>query len=519
MNIRRDFGTKRAISTAVGRAVSVIYLAVTCIIFFSIFVPTKNEYSFGNSSVLAKISTVVLVALGLLPVIFIYRKIKGATLGKKKLWILRFFSVLLCGILVAIFSYDLTPQAINGFDSSNIYDLVNKYVNHLPIDNLTYFNVYPHNLAIVLFYLVPAKIAHSLLGIDTFFAMMLVTDVAVILSAVLLMAILSILFKKDEKAFLFGLFGVILLPFLAYSAELYTDSISLFLVLLGFYLYLLTRKTKHKYLVWVLFSITSCLSVTIKVTAVIILVAILLAEGLSFARDDRNKKKQKILFLLLFVGVFWIFSGGYSLIEARILPDAKNMAIPKTHWVMMGLQGDGGYSDDDFNATIANGPDRVGYNIRVIKERLGEMGPIGYAGLLVRKISVTWGEGTYNLVAVVSGKPRRADSATMKIFYREGDYFGVYNFVANLIQVGLVSILAIWGVLTVKQFGRTEMILKLSVIGIFLFLLVWETISRYLVNFLPILIISARYAFDEIEGLPRRLRTVFLRRKGEKKKK
>lgn len=501
------------IKTKGSQAVGVLFFAMVSIILLSIFTPTKTGHSFGDSPIMTKILTILLAALGLPLTILIFRKIKDMRLNKKMRQLLCVFSVLICGILVFLFSYYLTPQAINGFDSSNIYDLVNKTVNHLPIGNVTYFNVYPHNLAIALFYLVPAKIANMLGETNVFLTMVLVTDIAVISSAILLMASLSILFKKDENVFLFGLFGVILLPVLAYSAELYTDSISLFFVSLSLYLYLLTKQTKHKYLVWVLFSIASCLSVLIKVTTAILLIAIFLSGCLGFTNNNRKKKKRKMVFLLLFVIILGVFYGGYGLVKARILPDAKNMAIPKTHWVMMGLQGDGGYLDDDFNSTIANGPDRVGYNIRIIKERLADMGPFGYMGLLVRKISATWGDGSYNLSAVVSGKPRNINSVMMKFFYCEGDYFRIYRFFVNLMQVSLVLALFAWGVLTIRQSKQIIIILKLSIIGIFLFLLVWETISRYLVSFLPVLIISARYSFEEVDRALRKLQSRLLRKK------
>ena len=54
-------------------------------------------------------------------------------------------------------------------------------------------------------------------------------------------------------------------------------------------------------------------------------------------------------------------------------------SMPLTHWVMMGLQGDGSYSGyDEWEITCAVPPEQsVETNIKVIKERLTEMGPAG----------------------------------------------------------------------------------------------------------------------------------------------
>ena len=39
----------------------------------------------------------------------------------------------------------------------------------------------------------------------------------------------------------------------------------------------------------------------------------------------------------------------------------------------------------------------------------------------------------------------------------------------------------------IKKPEKNETILRLSIFGLFLFLLIWETRSRYLVNYLPVM--------------------------------
>ncbi len=65
----------------------------------------------------------------------------------------------------------------------------------------------------------------------------------------------------------------------------------------------------------------------------------------------------------------------------------KNEQYPITHWMMMGLKGNGGYNLSDSNATSSQKKyqDKKDYNIKVIKKRLKDYGPIGYTKFLLNK--------------------------------------------------------------------------------------------------------------------------------------
>ena len=81
---------------------------------------------------------------------------------------------------------------------------------------------------------------------------------------------------------------------------------------------------------------------------------------------------------------------------------ASEVGFPKTHWVMMGLKGLGGYDDEiDTNMTRFlkdsgwSNDEIQAQHIRLMKERLEAFGVGGFINHLNSKLNFTWSDGTY----------------------------------------------------------------------------------------------------------------------------
>lgn len=163
--------------------------------------------------------------------------------------------------------------------------------------------------------------------------------------------------------------------------------------------------------------------------------------------------------------------------------------IPKTHWIMMGLAGNGGYNNEDYVLTFSapDGETRKALIRDEIAARLKEMGPAGLVRHALDKIGYTWGEGTYYLPHKLAMGPTQPHSFWAEIFFEGRAHFSLFLRYANgLMLCMLLYLLA--GALQ-KQSRDVLFAARLSVCGLFFFLLIWEARSRYLVNYVPVLLL------------------------------
>lgn len=148
-----------------------------------------------------------------------------------------------------------------------------------------------------------------------------------------------------------------------------------------------------------------------------------------------------------------------------------------------------------------------------IKNRLKNFGIKGYTKFLFDKSMMTWSDGTY----FAPEKLRREiikESVIHKYILSNGEkHYLYFNFSQTVHYILMLFIVFA----SLKQLLSKKILFDfiplLSLFGLFLFLLIWETRSRYLINFIPIIVISAVIGFDY---LMKSLYYCFIKIKGEK---
>jgi hypothetical protein len=212
---------------------------------------------------------------------------------------------------------------------------------------------------------------------------------------------------------------------------------------------------------------------------------------------DRKIKKW-CLIVLIFVPINLIYN---NTVIAKIKNSSEIEPIPYTHWVMTGMNKEtmGGYNDNDYNVIthpIRTKKERKEINIIEIKKRLSDFGPIGYIDFLVKKAIITWGDGTF----FVPEKLRRqvTNYSLMHEFVLvDGQYFSIYFTFSQIVYFTIMIFVTISSFILLNRKDYHFVFSPLlALLGIFLFLLIWETRSRYLVNFIPILILSSLVGFE-----------------------
>lgn len=361
-------------------------------------------------------------------------------------------------------------------------------------DSLNYYKMFPNNIAAVGMVAVAMKVFFSQ-EIGAY-----VLNILFVFLAALLGVIAAYKMKGPKLALNVTLLMVLCSPFYLYTPIIYTDTLSVMFPVLTLLLWLLFKESKEKenkvkqYVYWTLMTIAAFIGFTLKPVAAIVLVAIIIDSILTHQKN----LKFIILTVILFVGMNFIYN---SVVYNVVLKDSKknNIVHPYTHWIMMGLNkpeseggtsiGWGAYSYEDSVLTEGQPTydQKVETNLRVTKERLKDFGVGGYLDFLKNKFIYVWEDPTFYVFKKIGWGTIHKDTTLYQ--YVIGDKSGefcipyleiFYTMLMLFIIIGAIGDIA-------KEKNREIRIMEISVIGIVMFLLIWEARSRYIYFLIPIL--------------------------------
>lgn len=459
--------------------------------------------------------------------------------------IIKYLGILL--VLIVQVAYALIICRKIGFDSGIIYDSAIDLMNGNLVHEW-YFSMYENNIFLTLFIEILFRIFRTLKLANFFFIGVLFNILIIDLAIYYIYKICKILFE-NKYSFICNLFSLPMLGFTPYIAVVYSDTLSLIFPLLIFYNYLCYKKSddkKYKLKRIAFITLFTIIGYLVKPTNVIILIAILILEIfysiINHFKDYRNILKDKYIlnyYLKCIFIVFFIFIAVYgSFILYKDLrlknyiskQDFQNNGFPYTHFMMMGLKPTdmegkyyGYYSEDDVNETKL----RIGkeekkeYNISEIRKRLKKLGFSGYISFLYDKYTCIISDGSFfygmegNFYTSDPYSNSKFSKLVQKYTYQSED--GYNNVTVNIMQAYWSLILIIILLSTIKCIFKNEEnyinILRLSLIGIILFILLFEARSRYLINHIPIFIILCVYGITNIYNLKQNKNVVLLKDK------
>ncbi|GEA99190.1 membrane protein [Levilactobacillus brevis] len=301
----------------------------------------------------------------------------------------------------------------------------------------------------------------------------------------------------------------------------YTDAWGLPLVSIYLLCYFAMRKSALPALVRVLaangFGISVTLTYFIKPSAIIPVIAIVIIELLAWLIRRKPVSDQvwfmAVALLVMVSGSAW---HTYQYVNQKVQSQTyiqlnKARAIPAIHFMAMGVYGSGGYSAKQAvqMAVLPTSKQKTDYSVTMLTKRLKKLGPIGYLTFLVKKQRNNTADGTFGWLKEGhffhdNQRPNnRGISNKLKNFlYLYGRHIADFRFIAQFWWIILLSIIAL-------GFGPQRhviQILRLSMVGGFLFLLLFEGgRSRYLIQYLPCLLLLAAFSFDRAVANVRQL--------------
>lgn len=299
-----------------------------------------------------------------------------------------------------------------------------------------------------------------------------------------------------KKAIAVGLACLTCSPLYLYSTFAYTDTLGLLPLGCIFYFYLQFKMTNaSKRWIWLsLCFLISCFGFCLKATIGIALVAIVIDFFVTYLKFQKAYFYVCVIFLLLLCCVCY---GGYSAISESLSSFTNITAeeydaykFPSTHWIMMALNKTGGYIQDDVNYTCGytTFEEKKAANISVIKERLRERDVLGtFNHIIYTKWQRTWAYSTCAADDYIRRDPTE-QTFLHEIFLPKGKWYCIYALYATCWWLVLLLGIVLSAVKGLKNKSKL-FVFHLTIFGILLFLSFWECNSRYLVLFLPTMIL------------------------------
>ena len=351
----------------------------------------------------------------------------------------------------------------------------------LPQMHENYFAVYPNNQFLLVIVSGLYKAEQLLFGqISNIFptaANIISLDISYIL-----MYICARLMYTPEKAAVCAVRGLMFTPLVTYSLFFYTDSMAMPWITAAILLYIILQKRfsekaaakgdmlKRAALIAAV-GAASAVAYKIKGSALLLVPAIVI--DILLRRKGISGKAAAAEVVLVFAAVCTVISNAACGALKISDEELEKYSFPPIHWVMMSADGRGGYQSEDFFYTKSfdGYKNKERADILRLEDKVGRQGVFGTLKHLANKLGYTWGNGTF-----------------MAGYYMEKSGFfnsPVFYFFSTVLHFSLLILMArsFIGRSVTDGVLEENFVLKLLLMELTLFLLLWETRNRYLVSF------------------------------------
>ena len=453
--------------------ISQIVRSIYLVIFYVVFMVVFSSFQIPAIAVLFPIILCVFVFIAL------------RTKQRK----MPFIIIILCLPLIMFVANQLQVSTYT-WDYGELLNRAAEYALKGEFSYTNYYAVYPNNkmwltvlifiFKIVIFCVKDADEAF-LFAFSTYF------------SAFIVWCVIAVFYKIVEGNLYKCLFFIMCLPLWCYCTFAYTDVATMFMIICLLYI-IKTRNSNHKISFYFMIGIMLVFGYLIKPTFFIAYIAITMITCIYIIKYKLYKQ------LVAFIVAACLSAILLTAICDKIVPvsesEADRWQMPATHYFMMGLnQADnGGYVQEDviYTESFETQEAKKTANINKLKERISEMGLVGTIKFIfISKLNRTWGNSTLNAPMYLAREPLN-DSFLHYFVLETGKYYKWFKLYCWIYHLFMLTGLLLSGFGAIKKTNSDALIVRISrltLLGLFTFLSIWECNSRYLVAFIPMLVL------------------------------
>lgn len=443
-----------------------------------------------------------IVTAGLLKVKAIQEKRNKSEKYSKHVRILCIFSALLF-ILQLIISWNIYFKT--GWDANMVMTAAEQVASGKTENlNNVYFSRYPNNVMLVWVFSKLLQLGAVIPGVVQENLWMVVIGFQCLLLTISGMFLFGSIHRLTDSTwyswFGWGIF-VLLQGTSAWMVIPYSDSMGVIFPIAGFYLYLRCREGRRAKLLWFVIGILAYFAYKIKPQAFLIFLAIFLWSFFELLCRWKEYWKTGIKTMFCVVAALAVSVGGFKVMIAQTgFQLDQEQTVGMAHFIMMGLneQTKGKYAEEDVQFSISFDHTSI-RNEEDLNEALSRVKDMGLAGLLqheARKALVNFADGSFawgdegNFYNVIYEEKNDNLSPLLRsMYYQDGKLYRLQYWVRQVCWL-TVMLLILGNSLRKNQ--KAEMtVLMVGLIGLILFVQIFEARARYLYTMVPLFIICA----------------------------
>lgn len=379
-----------------------------------------------------------------------------------------------------------------------------------------YFNCYPNNRLLIITIAELTKLLRNL-GLSTnasqYQAMVILQAILYDLTGVLLFSLVRQLSHSVQAAWTAWMIYAVWIGLSPWLIIFYTDSNGILFPVLLLWMYLRLQDRPY-YVRWVLIGIVGGLAYHIKATNGVLIIALLMVDA--YRRFQLRKaiiKKAAIAVLILGIGISGVSKIGdlaYEHVTGVQIDYERNIGM--LHYVKMGLNkestGTFNSDDDDYSMWARTRKERNLQNLAEAARRASDLGPGGVAWLYTRKTTTNYSDGSFGFAldgtdfietdyatvdrsdgGIDDGRLEALKALIRSVWRPDGMYFDWYVHAAHGVWLALLALTIPAGWLCIRE--RQYLPLLLTLIGAWMFTMIFESQQRYLFIFAPLYIATA----------------------------
>lgn len=475
---------------------------------------TGAEYAYKKVFALPN-AVYALLGLCVIAGVCVVSRAIGGMLKKSKYasWIMAGLSLLFFGALVVL-SYHYYFKT--GWDAQRVHWAAEAIAwnDWVTVQN-KYFSYCPNNVFLTFLFSLPIRLG-AMVGINNTYLCIIIFQCFLFACAGYFVYSTANILLDGEWAFCAWVLYVLMAGLSPWVVVPYSDATGLFFPILLVWLYLKMRRSKCAWVYLMVLTFICYIGYSIKPQIIIVGIAMLLLAVASLTRAKMRKWRTAVKGIV--GGIIGLLIGSICVsacVKATHLELDEELTFGLPHYFMLGLNEEYGgvinIVDQDFSMSFDSVEERNAANWDVALDRLQDLGVGGLLTLWKNKTLTNfadgtfawWQEGGFYAQEMYEGI-YNIRSILTSYFYETGSRHEWFKNYSQTLWMGLLVLVTIAAFR--RKEGMEESVLKLAIVGLILFEMIFEARARYLFTYVPVFVLLACMGLDSIRSKVTRMR-------------